>query len=101
MAQSVKLTWQDNSDNETAFYIYRGAVSSEGEAWGPNVAVGTAPANTTEFVDVSVVPGTSYRYQVAAVNSAGSSQVAEIVVSVPVLVTVPAAPSALTAVVQG
>lgn len=98
MAQIVTLRWVDNADNETAFYIYRRTVNPDG-SW---ISIGSVGANVTSFIDVSVVPGTSYEYSVVAVNSAGQSSPAIApVVTVTPTVTIPAAPSGLTAVVSG
>lgn len=61
---SVILTWQDLSDNEDAFRIYRDDVEA---------SIGLVPADTTVFVDRSVACGNTYRYRVAAFNAAGPS----------------------------
>ena len=79
---NVKLTWNDNSDNETGFYVYRrnehrstsefqdgkdgdGAVSSADR-------VGTVGAGVAQFVDTEVGVG-DYTYRVAAYNDAGET----------------------------
>lgn len=61
---SVVLTWEDRSDNEDAFRIYR----DDAEA-----SIGLVPADTTSFVDRDVHCGKTYRYRVAAFNAAGPS----------------------------
>lgn len=59
----VRVTWADNSANETAFRIERrGGVSSS------PVEVGTVGAGVREFVDVTAALGTAYAYQVRACN---------------------------------
>ncbi|HSW46577.1 MAG TPA: fibronectin type III domain-containing protein [Phycisphaerae bacterium] len=63
----IRLTWQDNSNNETTFQIRR---SAAGAAWTDYASVAT---DTTVFVDQSVEPGTSYCYKVSAINLAGVS----------------------------
>ncbi len=63
----VTLTWQDNSDNEQGFAIWRK------EAGGTYAEVGTAPANATSKVDSSgLSSSTLYYYQVTAYNSGGA-----------------------------
>jgi regulation of enolase protein 1 (concanavalin A-like superfamily)/fibronectin type 3 domain-containing protein len=59
----VRVTWTDNSSDETAFQIIRADVlfSSSG-----GVVVGTTGANVTSFDDDTVRPGTRYYYWVAA-----------------------------------
>ncbi|MEW5931490.1 MAG: SdrD B-like domain-containing protein [Gemmatimonadota bacterium] len=59
----VRVTWADNSANETTFRIERrGGVSSA------PVEVGTVGAGAREFVDVTAAVGTAYAYQVRACN---------------------------------
>ena len=65
---SIKLTWSDNSTNETGFEIYRSA-SADGEYQ----IVGTSPANEASFIDTTVAPSTTYYYKVQAINQYGSS----------------------------
>lgn len=56
----IRLTWNDNSDNEVEFRIGRRA---PGEEWDRLVALG---ANRTAFIDAGLDPSTTYSYQVAA-----------------------------------
>jgi fibronectin type 3 domain-containing protein len=58
----VELTWQDNSDNEDGFRIYRN---------GEEIA--TVGANVTSYTDTGLQPGTSYNYRVVAFNESGES----------------------------
>jgi fibronectin type 3 domain-containing protein len=63
----VTLAWQDHSNNEQNFDIFRSAD-------GINYAqVGQVPTNTTTFTDTGLTPNTKYFYKVDAVNSTGSS----------------------------
>lgn len=62
--QAVRLTWEDRSDNEDAFRVYRQDVEA---------SIGLAPANSQLFVDRSAICGRTYRYAVVAFNAAGSS----------------------------
>ncbi|MEW5766299.1 MAG: Ig-like domain-containing protein [bacterium] len=63
----LRLSWQDNSDNETGFSIERkttGGVFSE---------ITTVSAGTTTYNDTSLTPATTYTYRVRAFNGAGYS----------------------------
>lgn len=66
----IDLRWQDNSNNEEGFKIYK---------WGLNGTVWdfyyltSVGANTTMFVDTGLTCGASYWYQVSAYNSTGES----------------------------
>jgi hypothetical protein len=62
----IKLTWSDNSNNETGFRLLE---SLDGRTWKQ---LATLPANTVTYTDV-VTRGVRYYYCVAAFNSAGSS----------------------------
>ena len=65
---AVRLTWEDRSDNEDAFRIYREDVEA---------SIGLVPANAQLFVDREVACGHSYRYAVVVFNAAGTSPVSE------------------------
>jgi len=62
LCDRVGFCWQDNSDNETGFYIYRDGSKLD--------SVG---ANVTCYDDTSATPGTTYEYCVTAYNSYGES----------------------------
>jgi Ig-like domain from next to BRCA1 gene/Bacterial Ig domain len=62
--RAVRLTWEDRSDNEDAFRIYREDVEA---------SIGLAPANANLFVDEGVACGHTYRYAIAAFNAAGAA----------------------------
>ncbi|HEY2725870.1 MAG TPA: PA14 domain-containing protein, partial [Parafilimonas sp.] len=64
----IKLTWTDNSNNETGFEIYRST-----NAAGPFQIVATVNANATSYTDSSLSASTTYYYQLNAVNAYGSS----------------------------
>lgn len=77
------ITWNDNSDNETGFVIERSADTLTWET------VGQVAAGTTEYVDAVPQDGTYY-YRVRAVKdteSSGYSQVAPVIVSTSVSLT--------------
>jgi len=59
-SNGVRLTWKDNSSNETGFDVLRGESLS-------NLAhIKTVAANTTSWLDSTVVPGKTYYYAIAA-----------------------------------
>lgn len=64
--RTVRLSWQDRSDNETEFRIER---SAGGGAFTPILR---AAANTTSY-GASGVPSGTYVYRVSACNAAGCS----------------------------
>lgn len=89
--QAVLLTWEDRSDNEEAFRIYRADVEA---------GIGLAPANAGQFVDQKVTCGRTYRYTILAFNAAGpssGSQVAQ--VTLPACVPADTPPTLLLTVV--
>jgi len=65
----VKLTWRDNSANESGFVIERSRTSD----FAVPDRTFFSPANTTSFVDNTGTPGTVYYYRVRAVNAGGDS----------------------------
>jgi FtsP/CotA-like multicopper oxidase with cupredoxin domain/fibronectin type 3 domain-containing protein len=85
---AIRLNWADNSGNETGFEVWR---SING---GTFTLRTTTIANAVTFTDTPVTPGSTYAYQVRAVNATGASAFAG---PVSLLVPpVPAAPTALT-----
>jgi chitodextrinase len=62
----INLSWTDNSNNETAFEIVRGA-----SAAGPFLPLATVTGNS--FQDTGLTASTTYWYEVRAVNLAGQS----------------------------
>ena len=66
-SSQIRLTWRDNSTNETIFGIGRKAV---GEDWAFLVALGP---NSTEFIDAGLLPTSTYSYQVAAIGDSEDS----------------------------
>ena len=90
-ATQIKLSWADNSNNETGFQIERW----NGSAW---TQIGTVGPNVTTYADSGLIPSTTYYYEVAAYNSAGSAWAASYAtVNTPAAsVTVPNAPSNVT-----
>src|SRR5438309_1552146 len=88
-SSQVNLTWTDNSDNESAFAVWRqggGAASARVAALAPN---------TTRFTDTGLTPGTAYTYEVRAINNAGASPWSNQATVTLVGLAPPAAPSNL------
>jgi hypothetical protein len=64
IATRVKLTWNDNSNNETAFQVWRkngGCASTT-----PWVAIAFPAINATAYTDSSAMSGTVYAYKIRA-----------------------------------
>jgi hypothetical protein len=66
---SVLLNWQDNSVNETQFYIER----CEGPGCTGFIGLAASAANITNWTDYNPTAGQSYSYRVRAWNSDGYS----------------------------
>ena len=66
--QSVAISWADTSMDESGFRIER---STDGQSYQ---GLTNLPSNSTSFLDVSVQPGTTYRYRVIASNQGGDSE---------------------------
>lgn len=76
----VKLSWTENSYNETNFIVER----KIDNIWSSFVEIGTTSENEWSFIDFNVVEGVSYFYRVKAVNSIGSSAYSNQILVVPV-----------------
>lgn len=98
-AHSVSLTWTEPALGSgvpavTSYNIYRGTTAG-GEGTTP-----LASTTTPSYTDTAVVAGTTYFYEVAAVNSVGVSPMSnEVSGTIPNLV-VPPAPTGLAATAQ-
>ena len=73
----VEVSWQDNSDNEIGFVIYRRADASEGLGLQAKEKVGEVGVNATSFVDFSADLDSQYSYSVSALGSEGESAQSE------------------------
>ncbi|MHB1132055.1 MAG: multicopper oxidase domain-containing protein [Chloroflexota bacterium] len=71
----VNVTWQDNATNETGFVVERAVVTGTTVGAYAQIATPGARNNTgsVSYTDSTVVAGTTYSYQVWAVNGAGRS----------------------------
>ncbi|MET0243560.1 MAG: hypothetical protein ABW174_08825, partial [Flavitalea sp.] len=68
IAGEVKLTWSDNSQNESRFIVERSTFDSTHFLILDSVA-----ANTITYSDKTIKPGNVYYYRVRANNTAGTS----------------------------
>lgn len=92
----IKLTWADNSNNETGFEVYRSASST-----GPFSIVYTTLPNKTTYTDSALLPSKLYYYKILAVNQFGSSDSTAVASgTTSALPVAPAAPGSLSAIVQ-
>jgi hypothetical protein len=87
------LTWQDNSSNETVFYIER----CEGTGCTNFANLASQWADYPSYTDYSALSGRTYRYRVRAYNDGGYSPYSNIVSIVAGVSNPPPAPSGLTA----
>tara|TARA_R110000744_G_scaffold1338_7_gene4763 strand:- start:2437 stop:2718 length:282 start_codon:yes stop_codon:yes gene_type:complete len=77
---NVKLTWNDNSDNETGFKVYRQGGTLDADQFATGLVAATHRVDSTgdtgitaaQFVDTSVAVG-DYTYRVSAFNDAGET----------------------------
>lgn len=91
----VRLNWQDKSNNEDGFHVYR---ADDG---GSAVLLTDVGENVTEHIDTSVESGHTYVYVVTAFNSAGESGPSnEATVTLEAAETAPEAPTDLTATLE-
>jgi subtilisin len=66
---NVKLTWTDNSSNETGFEVE----SCTGAGCTNFARITTVSANTTSYTKTGLARKTTYSYRVRAVNASGQS----------------------------
>jgi hypothetical protein len=67
---SIKLTWKDNSSNETGFVIMRGLADFS----QPFVTVAKLGANVKTYTDTGLTKDTKYAYLIYAYNNGGNSE---------------------------
>lgn len=75
-AAEIKLSWQDNSDNESVFELER---SRDGRNFK---RITIRNKDTTSYSDVRLNPGTRYYYRLRAYNAAGNSGYSNIAAAV-------------------
>jgi FtsP/CotA-like multicopper oxidase with cupredoxin domain/fibronectin type 3 domain-containing protein len=66
-ARSISLQWNDNSNNETGFRVYR---SLDQVTW---TLIATTGANVRTYINTGLARNTTYYYRVAAYNAVGTS----------------------------
>jgi FtsP/CotA-like multicopper oxidase with cupredoxin domain len=86
---TIRLNWTDNANNETN-YVVQQSVNG-----GAMATIATLGANVVTFTTPTLTPGSTYSYQVQAVNTAGPSAFAGPTTGIPVP-TVPSAPVSVT-----
>jgi hypothetical protein len=100
----VTLAWRDNATNETGFSVQRctGAGCAADPLNFAEIAVAPPRNNrgNTSYVDTTVVAGTTYAYQVYAVNSTVLSALPAGPTGDVVVPAVPAAPTSFTVAVS-
>ncbi|MBN1672357.1 MAG: chitobiase/beta-hexosaminidase C-terminal domain-containing protein, partial [Kiritimatiellae bacterium] len=89
----IDLGWQDRSTDETRFKIDRRLLGAT--TW---TRIAEPIANTTNYSDATVTPGTTYVYRVKAYNAAGNSDYSNDAPATTPATGGPAAPSGLTGV---
>lgn len=67
-ASTIVLSWKDNSNNESGFFVHRMVEGGAGYT-----TVGSVGANATGYKDTGLADGTKYIYVVTAYNGIGSS----------------------------
>lgn len=70
-AGKVVLTWQDESDEETGYTVFR--LETSGNVTQDFSKLVNLPRNYKRYEDTAITPGVKYRYAVQAENDEGSS----------------------------
>ena len=65
----INLSWTDNANNETGFYIER----CKGSTCTNFAHIATLGANVTSYSNTELTANTTYRYRVQAYNASGKS----------------------------
>lgn len=68
-SSSIRLSWTDNSNNETGFRIER----CQGQGCNQFSQVATAGANVVTYNDIGLDNGSEYACRIRAYNGAGNS----------------------------
>ena len=93
---TINLSWTDNSTNETNFLVQRSLTAGSGF-----VTIATLPANSVSYSNSGLAGSTTYYYRIKASNSAGNSPNSNIASATTAPLTIPGAPTNLTAVPNG
>lgn len=70
---AIKITWKDNSTNETSFVIYREELNPTSLQSLAFEKLLDKPANSKEHLDTSIDINKTYRYSVTAKNAEGEN----------------------------
>ncbi len=70
----INLTWTDNANNESGFYVER----CKGSTCTNFAQIATVGANVTTYGNTGLSANTSYRYRVRAYNTSGASAYSDI-----------------------
>lgn len=73
-SDSISFTWDDNSNNEDGFKIYRSSSYS-----GNYSLAGTTICDDNYYTDTDLNPSTTYYYKVTAYNSTGESNYSNVI----------------------
>ena len=87
----IQLYWGDKADNEGGYRVER---STNAQPFQP---IAWLNANSTSFLDSSLLPSTSYSYRVIALNASGDSDPSNVAAATTLAVTPPASLLALPA----
>lgn len=74
-SSSIQLAWNDNSDNELGFRVWR---YQDAQNATDLAIIDEVGAGVTSFTDQGLNPGETYYYVVNAYNNAGSSEITDI-----------------------
>ncbi len=89
---SASLKWQDNSNIEYGFEIYRSQSENDGFS-----LICTTTSNVTSYIDRNLESGKTYYYRIRAFNDAGPSDYAQTTSVGTLAVLVPSMPTDLSA----
>jgi fibronectin type 3 domain-containing protein len=92
-SSQINLSWLDMSSNEDGFRIDR----CTGAGCVNFTEVGNVPANAMAFQNTGLLPATTYRYLVRAINTAGAGSSGIVSATTLAQVVAPAAPTNLAA----
>ncbi len=93
---SIIINWLDNSNNETGFILERSLLPTTGFT-----LITTLGSNATSYTDIGLASGTTYYYRVSSTNLVGNSVFSNTAYATTEMLTIPIAPSNLTAVSSG
>lgn len=93
---TINVSWTDNSNNETGFILQRSLSSTGGFA-----DIATLGINSSSYSNTGLTSSTTYYYRVQAINATGSSSYSNVAGATTAAITIPSAPSNLSAIANG